>query len=200
MDLLTKFKANVMCLSDGQGSAMAITSPVKGVAFPCLALAVGLAIPTLFTSCVPSDPGGQKELPVDVTRTSNGWTLDVPVCGQQDGIIGFDLIRASDDDFNPRNSIEWRSSGVSRDRRVVELVLTDETMLSGDVNGGEIREILRGGTLDLPKMAFVVTTETGLAASIVDLESLTVDDPVVRLVGTHVSDDRLLGLLDYCDE
>ena len=105
-----------------------------------IAVAV-VVLMTLGAACRPS--AESNPMPAVVRAESDdGWTVRVPVC-DDDGIGRFDL-----SDGSPATESRWsRDSGP---RRLVDLVVTPQTLRTGAFNPSEVKVLARQGKLRDP--------------------------------------------------
>lgn len=98
-------------------------------------------------------------MPVVVEELADGFVTRVPVCAD-DGIARFDLFGSEDDDLSTRGDADEEPTA-----RVIEVVVTSETIASDALNPSELHVIGRPDLAEVERVARVfVSTDLGFAS------------------------------------
>jgi hypothetical protein len=145
--------------------------------------------------CRPSSETHPMPVLVRADTNNNGWQVEVPICGPDDGMSMFDLSTGG-------TVTESRSTGASGPARQVDLRVNANTLRSGQFNPDEVKVVSNRGALSDPlKLTFFLTTVEGFAQF--DTEKMNFEGDSQYLVTGRSppvisnSDEALLG--SWCE-
>jgi hypothetical protein len=128
----------------------------------------------LMASCVWPFPSEELGDPMPViaqaTADGGGWTLQVPICGADDGIAGFTY--ASSGGANPKDNIGTRGSPRAGSTRIAVLTVSATTIRDGTINPDEVKVVSTIGTPDPNAGDFSLRTVHGYTQGTIDLANL----------------------------
>jgi hypothetical protein len=157
-------------------------------------VALILCISGIASGCRP--PGESEPMPVLVSPLSNGFTVDVPVCGDDDRVLVFDLSEGST--VTESRYVDGNAPGPG----VVRMVVTSATLADGSFNPAAVEVVSNLGELTDPSaLGVFVSTVRGFAEFSME-DVADAGDGAVKVVGRSTpvaagEDEDLLG--SWCE-
>jgi hypothetical protein len=157
-------------------------------------VALILCISGAASACRP--PGESEPMPVLVSPLANGFTVDVPVCGDDDRVLRFDLSAGSTG--TESRYVDGNAPGPG----VVRMVVTPATLVDGSFNPDAVEVVSDPGELADPSaLGVFVSTARGFAEFSME-EVSDAGDGVVKVVGRSApvaaeEDEDVLG--SWCE-